>query len=38
MLQGYAKIDTEITMNMQGKLFEVSLLQAEVGYLTASAG
>ena len=38
MLQGYAKMDTEITMNMQGELFEVSLLQAEVTYLKPSAG
>ena len=37
MLQGYAKMDTEITMNMQGELFEVSLLQAEIMYLKASA-
>ena len=35
MLQGYAKMDTDITMNMQGELFEVSLLQPEIVYLKA---
>ena len=38
ILQGYAKMDTAITMNMQGELFEVSLLQADVLRLEASPG
>ena len=38
MLQGYAKMDTDITMNMQGELFEVSPLQPETVYLKALHG